>query len=102
MAVSTKTTRFRDRSGREIDVHHISLTKSNRKGTSEAVGGTLVLNIARGGEEVSWRVEVPTKVNGKDVLGMAYSGDIIFRTGQSQRWQIASKKEFSKRFSVIK
>lgn len=97
MAVSTKTSRFMDRGYRPIDVHSVTVTKSNKKGAAACFGGTLVEH-----KDGEFHIDLRTVINGKPVTCIVRAGDIVFTTGMNTRWQVLSKKNFNKRFTVIK
>lgn len=100
MAVSLRTAKFTDKIRKKrIDVHYISVNNSNKKGSAEAIGGFLFQ-----GTDVwnPWWIELDTTVNGRKVRKSVVAGDIVFRTGNNKRWQVAKKTEFNKRFALAR
>ena len=96
MAVATKHNEFHDNiTRRNIVVHSISVNNSNKKGAAAAIGGELVTN-----PDGSWHIVLNTKVNGRKTKYLVFAGQIVFRTGTSNRWQVLGKQGFNKRFIV--
>lgn len=102
MAVTVKKiTTIDTRSGRagtpERDVHYIKVGKGNRKGTAEAVGGQLYDHV--GNKSLGdFHINLVTTVNKKTKTIILQAGDVVFKTGTSDRWQAISLKGFRKRF----
>jgi hypothetical protein len=94
MAVAVKQIKTLDtnsgRGARTRDVHFIKVTKVNRKGAAEAVGG----EYSPGDETLS----LVTKVNGKQKTLQVGPGEVIFRTDLNTRWQVMTKRGFNRRF----
>lgn len=98
MAVSTQTIRINDNiTKKKTDVHLIRVNNSNKKGAAEAIGGTLVY---KDGEGDSWYIELKTTVNGRPRKLLIFAGQVVFRTGNNKRWQVATKSAFAKRFTA--
>lgn len=97
MAVSLKTNTFYDtRTRREIEVHSIKVTKSNKKGVTELVDGKLVEH--KNGDD--WHIEFESTVNGRPKKWSLVPGIFVFRTGTSKRWQVLWTKQFNDRFKI--
>ena len=102
MAVQAKTIRTPDRnSGRagtpNREVHYIKILKGNRKGAAAAIGGALHDHY-----DNNFHIILCTKVNGKEQTLSLTAGDVVFRTGESNRWQVLTRKGFNKRFPLAK
>lgn len=101
MAVQAKTQRSKDKSnGKCVDIHYITVTKGNRKGSAEHFGGELVID---GRHPNGWYIELKTQTAGGDPrLFEIEQGDIVFRTGWNTRWQVLPRGVFKKRFPEVK
>ena len=102
MAVTVKEIRTNDtRSGKAgapiRTVNYIKILKGNRKGAAAACGGQLYDHA-----DGSFHINLVTKVNGKVKTLTVGVGDVVFRTGTSNRWQVITKKGFQKRFPQSK
>lgn len=106
MAVSTRTIFTQDNnSGRKgtpcREVHYIKVRQNNRKGSAACIGGTLVdhLNHRSG---LDFHINLVTRVNSEYRMLKIWPGDVVFRTGDSNRWQVMSLRGFRKRFPNAK
>lgn len=100
MAVATKHGRSKDKSnGRTVDVHYVTVTKTNRKGAAENFGGNLVID---GRHPNGWYIELTSQTaGGAPVAFEVMQGGIVFRTGTNKRYQVLERVEFKKRFPQI-
>lgn len=90
---------FKDnKTSRDVWVHYIKVNKANKKGAAAAFGGTLYLH--DGHPTGDFHIDLVTKVNDKPRTLNVETGDFVFRTGESNRWQVLSTAGFNKRFSV--
>lgn len=102
MAVTIKKiTTVDTRSGRagtpERVVNYIKLGKGNRKGTAAAVDGVLYDHV--GNKNLGdFHINMVTVVNKKDKTLVLQAGDVVFKTGTSDRWQAMTLAGFRKRF----
>lgn len=101
MAVTTKKILTHDTIGNKMtqNVHYLVVNKGNRKGAAELIGGQLLDHPEFEG---GWfHIVLPTKVNGEPRMINVETGDVVFRTGESKRWQVLPKDRFKKRFPKI-
>ena len=105
MSVSTKTISTLDtnaggKSPRKREVHYKKVLKSNRKGVAALIGGELYDHL--GHDTGDFHIILTTKVNGKVKDLSVETGDVVFQTGTSNRWQAMSLRSFKKRFPEAK
>jgi hypothetical protein len=102
MAVKTKSISTRDVHSRNSTsvVHYVKLTKSNKKGVAELVGGQLIEH--KGRNVGDFHIFLKSTVNGKPRTLNLESGDIVFRTGKNTRWQSGTRESLKKRFPNAK
>jgi hypothetical protein len=100
MAVSTKSLVTKDVFSKtpKSTVHYIKVTKANKKGASEAIGGILSQSLVKD----DFYITLPTTVNGKPVKIRVRAGQIVFRVNDNKRWQVANPEELKKRFPNAK
>lgn len=99
MAVATK-----HEVSKNLDVHFVHVKKTNRKGASQLIGGTLCDH--EGHISGDFHTVLRTTVNAKPRTINVEAGDIVFYTTSGKRkavrWQVLSKADFKKRFPSFK
>lgn len=100
MAVSTKVLVTKDVFSKtpKSSIHYIKVTKANKKGAAEAIGGIL----AQSSVKDDFYITLPTTVNGKPVKIRVRAGHIVFRVNDNKRWQVGLPEELKKRFPLAK
>lgn len=100
MAVSLKSISTLDMnsgtSAHEREVHYIKIGKGNRKGAAILIDGKLYDHLGK--RDGDFHIVLVTKVNGKVKTLNIKADDFVFRTNDSERWQVITKAGFKKRF----
>lgn len=102
MAVKIKSLIAKDKfsSAKKTTVHYIKVNKTNKKGSSEAIGGKLLEHF--GHKAGDFHILLPTTISGKKVTVHVEAGHIVFRTNDNKRWQVGTAESLKKRFPDAK